>query len=315
MTKENVVLYHADCLDGFGAAVVAWMHFGDKAEYVPVQYDEQECPVDVAGKNVFILDFSYPVAETNRILREAKHVAWLDHHKTAFDRWAQGAWAEVCQYTQYTLLHEGSPTRCSIVLDNTQSGAMLAWKYFFPDRAVPEMICHIDDQDRWQFKYSTTKKFIAYLASRERSFEVWGDLLMNTDSVVTGMAALTTCYALGAVLLEEREGQIESILKLAQKCHIWNGKEQRSESGLIANCPAFLRSDVGNRLAEMSGTYGATYFVQANGMSKVSLRSVGDYDVEALAVQHGGGGHKNAASFYKLGWVTSASGIFIGEEK
>ena len=43
MSEENqekniVVLYHADCLDGFGAAYAAWEKFGDTAEYIPVQY-------------------------------------------------------------------------------------------------------------------------------------------------------------------------------------------------------------------------------------------------------------------------------------
>ena len=28
-----------------------------------------------------------------------------------------------------------------------------------------------------------------------------------------------------------------------------------------------------------------------------SLRSIGDFDVSAIAKQHGGGGHKNAAGF------------------
>ena len=38
--KDKVVLYHGDgCLDGFGAATLAWMRFGDEAEYWPLSYE------------------------------------------------------------------------------------------------------------------------------------------------------------------------------------------------------------------------------------------------------------------------------------
>jgi len=33
--KEIVIIYHADCPDGFGAAYAAWKKFGDKASYLP----------------------------------------------------------------------------------------------------------------------------------------------------------------------------------------------------------------------------------------------------------------------------------------
>ena len=44
---KTLVLYHANCPDGFGAALAAWKHFGNEAEYVPVQYGKE--PPDVSG--------------------------------------------------------------------------------------------------------------------------------------------------------------------------------------------------------------------------------------------------------------------------
>jgi hypothetical protein len=32
---DTVVIYHADCRDGFGAAYAAWKKFGDNASYIP----------------------------------------------------------------------------------------------------------------------------------------------------------------------------------------------------------------------------------------------------------------------------------------
>ena len=35
---KPLVIYHASCADGFGAAFAAWLKLGDDAEYVPMQY-------------------------------------------------------------------------------------------------------------------------------------------------------------------------------------------------------------------------------------------------------------------------------------
>ena len=34
----NVVIYHADCTDGFGAAYSAWKQLGNRAEYYPCKH-------------------------------------------------------------------------------------------------------------------------------------------------------------------------------------------------------------------------------------------------------------------------------------
>ncbi len=36
--RKSVVLYHADCNDGFAAAYAAWVALGEDEEYVPVKY-------------------------------------------------------------------------------------------------------------------------------------------------------------------------------------------------------------------------------------------------------------------------------------
>ena len=55
---QTKVLYHANCNDGAGAALAAYISMGDTAEYIQVQYGKPppECgPGDV----VYIVDFSY----------------------------------------------------------------------------------------------------------------------------------------------------------------------------------------------------------------------------------------------------------------
>lgn len=69
------------------------------------------------------------------------------------------------------------------------------------------------------------------------------------------------------------------------------------KTGLVANCPYKFASEVGNLLAKLSGTFGATYYHDKDDVVRFSLRSIGDYDVSAVAKLFGGGGHRNAAGF------------------
>ena len=68
---KPLVIYHADCTDGYGSAFAAWLKFGDEAEYLPMQYGqvktvaEMNSVLSTAGipfgeGEVYILDFSLP---------------------------------------------------------------------------------------------------------------------------------------------------------------------------------------------------------------------------------------------------------------
>ena len=71
----------------------------------------------------------------------------------------------------------------------------------------------------------------------------------------------------------------------------------RAVSGLAVNANALFASELGNRLAERSGSFGLVWELAAGGDVKVSLRAAGRVDVAAIAAGYGGGGHPNAAGF------------------
>ena len=56
--KKIIIIYHSNCLDGFGSAYIAWKQFGEDADYIPAHYGNS--PPDVKDKKVYIVDFSYP---------------------------------------------------------------------------------------------------------------------------------------------------------------------------------------------------------------------------------------------------------------
>src|SRR3989338_2382454 len=81
--KKILVVYHADCPDGFGAAWAAWKKFGNKAEYVAVP--PRVLPkVPLRGRSaIYILDTSCSRTILEKLVRENKWVVVIDHHKTS----------------------------------------------------------------------------------------------------------------------------------------------------------------------------------------------------------------------------------------
>jgi uncharacterized protein len=176
---KPLILFHASCADGFGAAFAAWKVFADEAEYVPVQYGTSLASLPgVEGREVYVLDFSFPRGEMEALFAGAARVVWLDHHKTAFEMWGVGMpWFKNMDY--------GDDEQHHIELDNNRSGALLAWQYFHPNVEVPMLIRHIDDRDRWVWKMEQTKAFSEALNSYPYSFECWDVLLDETGYTTT----------------------------------------------------------------------------------------------------------------------------------
>ena len=321
---KPLVIYHANCTDGFGAAFAAWLKLGDEAEYVPMDYLSssllpseaweqlsQAIPSKMnSDRVVYILDFSLPKPVMDKLMEVSRKVVWLDHHKTAFEMY--GLANSHSAYALDVLNRTTSPHY--VRLDNNKSGAMLAWEYFHPKTEVPMLIRHIDDYDRWQFKLEDTKAFQKALWSRPWTFADWKERFLPG----LGFCNYEAYYAEGEAILRAHEQNVQSVVKGgARPCSIvpaiinssdsykapwvwWHDEEcgdTCGANGLAANCPPHLASDVGHELANQSGTFGLLWSIDKDNICKCSLRSNGDYDVSAIAKEFGGGGHKNAAGF------------------
>ena len=310
---KPLVIYHAQCADGFGAAFAAWLKLGDEAEYEAHQYGADVSPdmmaEHVRDREVYILDFSFPKLVMEHIFKAAKRVVWLDHHASVFKEW--GIPLDVVGDNEYFSI-EDKPHW--VELNNFKSGAMLAWEYFHPGTEVPLLIHHIDDYDRWQFKLEDTKAFQKALWSRPWTFADWKERFLPG----LGFCNYEAYYAEGEAILRAHEQNVQSVVKGgARPCSIvpaiinssdsykapwvwWHDEEcgdTCGANGLAANCPPHLASDVGHELANQSGTFGLLWSIDKDNICKCSLRSNGDYDVSAIAKEFGGGGHKNAAGF------------------
>ena len=319
MPNHTIIYYHADCLDGFGAAWAAWRKLGDGARYLPMHHGQAWLPDDVAGADVFVLDFSFPPAELKAMARLARSVRQLDHHASARDAW-RGQLAGDAGSSR-TKFHDAA-LGLTVEFDMDKSGARLAWEHFHPEGEVPRAIAHIEDQDLWRFRLDGTRAFCRALRLRPFEFAAWDEIVRAAE--VTDGAHYRALCAEGEAI--DRFLEVE-VARLAggglvmpatlhgepatqpagpgDGPHRAPGGEPTGRghpiAGLAVNANMLFASELGHRLATQSGTFGLVWQLAAEGEVKASLRACGDVDVAALAARYGGGGHPNAAGF-RMPW-------------
>jgi oligoribonuclease NrnB/cAMP/cGMP phosphodiesterase (DHH superfamily) len=262
--KDKMVIYHANCLDGFASAYVAWMKFGDEAEYIPAHYGNE--PPDVTGKEAYVLDFSYPRETLIRMSEKANSLLVLDHHKTA----------------QADL--SGLPFA---IFDMEKSGCGLTFDYFYPGERTPYFVSAVQDRDLWLFKLPETKDFCAGLRTVPMTFKDW------QEGMNLGYSDL---IHIGRVLNQQFDTEVEDLMKKAHPINIASTIES-PKIGLAVNAPSKYASELGNKLAEKSGVCGLVYsFDGSRNEWQYSFRSIDSgIDVSVVAKRYGGGGHRNAA--------------------
>lgn len=268
MTKA-VVFYHANCADGFGAALAAWLVLGEHAQYVPCSYGDE--PLDVTGLRVFILDFSFDESVMARLDQQAVSLVLLDHHKSA----------------QTAIQH--FQCRCGgVKFDLTRSGARMAWDYFHAGKPVPALISHIQDRDLWTWELAQSKDYLAALDAVGYDFAAWKQLMEMTP------AQHGQFVARGNAMNEKYQALVDSLAEPAACMPV----TLLGHLGLMVNAPTLFASELGNQLALRCGTFAAIWKLDTPQRVKVSLRSVRSFDVGALAQRMGGGGHPQSSSFY-----------------
>ena len=270
LTKTILVGYHSNCTDGFTAAAVAYSKFKDTADYVYLQYNKEYNLEIFQDKEVYILDFSFSRTIIEQIYLSAKSLQVIDHHKTAQDA-LKGL--DYC------------------IFDMTKSGALLTYEHFNPGQPIPKFIQLISDYDLWNHHSPEVLWFNKAIRCLDFDLEVWSKLVLDIENDSYRQQFFTQ----GKAIDTYTKMQVSSISKLANECHIV--VKDDIIKGLIVNCSTVFTSEVGNKLAIESNTFGATYVVTKEGNVLVSLRSVGDYTVNDIAKHFGGGGHNNAAGF------------------
>ena len=258
---KQLVIYHGNCIDGYTSAWVAWLKYGIDAEYVASNYGDP--PPDVSGRDVLVVDFSYPRDVMVEMNASAASLLVLDHHKTA----------------QAAL--DGLPFA---KFDMNRSGAGMAWDALFAGKDRPWLVDYVEDRDLWRWALPNSKEVNAWVSACTRdSFDLWGKLYADgpTRACARGEAVLTFID--------------RYVFEMVAQSRIVRFE---GASVPIVNAPYINISELVGKLAE-SAPFAVGWFQRSDGLYAYSLRSRGPSgaDVSEIAKRYGGGGHRNSAGF------------------
>jgi uncharacterized protein len=261
--------YHTD-MDGHCAGAIVYNAFSGEGEFFPINYN-QAFPFDKIEEDemVVIVDFSLQKeGDFDRLLEITPNVIWIDHHKTAIEKWKH------MEDSVKGIRRDGI------------AGCELTWEYFFPKKPVPKVVTLLGDYDTWTFKYGEdTNKLQAGI----RLFRTNPDAI-EWDAWLRPDYEPTEEIKAGETALKYRDNYYAELIKA------WSFFPEFEGYKAIA-CNA------GNVSSQMFDTVTEDYdimmpFVFDGKRWSVSIYTKKkDIDVSELAKKYGGGGHKQAAGF------------------
>lgn len=262
MNESNrLVVYHANCIDGYTAAWAVWLKYGDDAEYLPASYGD--APPDVTGRDVFVVDFSYPRDVMLTMKEQASELLVLDHHKTA-----------------QTALEGLS----FAIFDMNRSGAGLAYDQLHGGADRPWLVSYVEDRDLWRWALRDSKEINAWISACKRdSFADWSMLESGGAQAARGRGEAVLTFV------------DRYVSEMVAQSRLVDFEGHRIP---VVNAPYINISELVGKLAE-TAPFALGWFHRADGLYAYSLRSRGadGVDVSEIAKKYGGGGHRNSAGF------------------
>lgn len=265
-------LYHANCLDGSGAALAVWAKYGDTGhDYIPCQYGN-DLPDDLAGSDVIMVDFTAKKQQIQDLAKIASSILIIDHHKTA--------------QADLDGVDDGFGCLIETVFNMEKSGAVLAWEFFHPATPVPEILNLIQDRDLWRFDYETTQDVTHGL----HIYPEWrGWLDIDIDKLASEGSPIRR------FLMQQAEKIVTTRPTGASSRWSVTG-----DTVPVYNLQGFMISDTLHMALEQypEAPYAVSYFdLPDKRVYSLRSRSGTDVDVSLIAARYGGGGHKHAAGF------------------
>lgn len=289
--EVNMIIYHANCHDGFSAAWIGHTVLKNNCEYIGVSHSVKEVPEAIDGKNILMVDFSFDSTKSAEIAKRANKFVIIDHHITAKDT--------LCQFD-------------FAYFNMDKSGVTLAWEYFYPDIAVPKFIKCIETRDIWKFAersqellpdgsinpdYCPEAKAFTFFWYNNTKFDLDTDFEKYYE-LHRSPTLFRKYVEIGQHLVNYIEQEVNYICKDAADAYWQNPVTQTKHKVKILN-GGWSVSDVGNVLSNNKDVDFAAMWTYSHHYDnyRVSLRSNGKFNVAEMAKLYSGGGHMAAAAF------------------
>ena len=258
------IIYHRADYDGlFSGAVAALAHSQKSYSLIGWDYGDYVPALPADCSEIVMLDICIPE------FMEDPRLTWIDHHKSSITKHGS---------------HKG-------VQQVGTSACVLAWRYYFPNRPLPEVLRLVGKYDVWDLcedsvnlQYGLTAGGIS---STLQAFE-----LLKTDAE------------------SPEQGAVSDLIELGEGAKKWHNAfvAKNEESAYIVDfegltfqsiCSAHAR---GSQWIPLRESVSALMAVRVTGdnMVDVSLYHAPgsqSIDLSKIAVKHGGGGHPGACGF------------------
>lgn len=270
------IFHHCDP-DGWSSASIVynWASQLFDPKCVSINYPQTINIEDIQlNEIVYILDYSIPPENMLELLNKTPNVVWIDHHKTAIDK------------------YENFPRQIAGIRDCADAGCELTWKYLYKEKQMPLSVKLIGDYDCWKWNYGEqTRQFFCgiKLLNNDPTSREWIDLLISDD------------YAKS---LLENGAVIDKYLKMDNRISCNKTYEIQFEGH---KCIVLNTNNKGSLTFEKidDGKYEILVVWQyCEDKNKEKLFTVSLYagknsgiDVSEICKKYGGGGHKSAAGF------------------
>lgn len=281
-----LIVYHSACPDGFTAAAIA--HYAleylnkKQVEYYPITPNFKQSIHDIeafckkyANREILVFDVAFSKDQCRAMIETyGISLAIYDHHQSSY-----------LELNGESYFH----------YDANESGASLAWKYFFPNIAVPDFVDNIRKKDLYIHRddhQATCFTLYWNTVTNFRSTESFTNYMM----LLQNPAYYQLCIKKGETMLQEEQKILNKIGSTSCKGKISVlGKNYAvcmvNSSDLISELGEHLSKDV-----DLVIVWRYAYDKSAKRYRYIlSLRSQ-KIDVEDLAFKWvGGGGHPGAA--------------------
>lgn len=169
---KNLVVFHHTDADGWGSAAVL-----QGSTNISVGYKNSVSGTYIlqmtSGKDVAVVDFSFPPETMNLIQRVAKSFLWIDHHEDS-------------AHLSYLF----DMAKVSGIHSTQSAAARLTWEWVHGDKPMPPAIKYISDRDIWAMEHPESRPYCYGLGlmedAQDPSSDLWRELLAgeHTEDII-----------------------------------------------------------------------------------------------------------------------------------
>lgn len=291
---KTTVIHHSADFDGIFCREIA-RKFLPNAELIGWDYGQ---PTPLKGQldgseKLYILDLSIDD------LMDHPNLVWIDHHKSAIDKYADGV-----------KRNNGKSSIAGYRIDGV-AACRLAWQHFcvgpdfskpdwkgYPDKQAfinrtvrePLAVRLVGEYDIWDRRDPRAELFQHGLRSRELTPEIWDTMLGN---VTENSTTVDTLLQGGTVLQYARTHENASVIKELGFTFKWEGLTFLCCNAARYNSHLFTAG----LTPEHDACFGFKWTGKDWSVSLYHAPGKEHHDLSLIAVKHGGGGHRGACGF------------------